>query len=433
MGKPWMDSAEYERVPLDKIVVGDDRARKEMDVRKLAESITEKGLLQPIVVKPTDDGRYLLVAGERRYRASILAGRTDIPVVMNSELDPLMLKVIEMEENEQRKDFTMQEHADLVEQIDTLRKKLDPNWRQKDTADVLGLSKGHVSLQIKVAKEMRKDPDLREKSKNMDIRAVAKLIDRKKEVAKAERLVEQGTIKLSHELLHGSCLDLIKDVKAESVDLVVTDPPYGVERINKLTETGYSPGFKLMNPTHNQDLSSVLAILGELGRELMRVLVPGAHAYFFSSLQYVGDFIRVLEEAGLEFQPPTLIWDRKRSTQPGFGYNYMNRTEAIAYFHKPPRKRRLVKNMPNVLEASEVPRRDRKFHTEKPQSLLGTMISQSSKTGDLVLDPFAGSGSTILAARDLGRRGLGFEVDADTYKRASMRLAGIEVSPDESV
>jgi len=149
---------------------------------------------------------------------------------------------------------------------------------------------------------------------------------------------------------------------------------------------------------------------------------PGAHLYCFVPQQYITDFLRFFHT--FEFQYPPLVWDRGRNTQPGYGYNYINYTEAIIYFHNPPRTKRLARNMSNILRCPEVPRGHRQFHTEKPQELLQTLIKQSSILGGAILDPFAGSGSTLLAARELGRTATGFELDEDTYKRATLRLAG---------
>jgi site-specific DNA-methyltransferase (adenine-specific) len=72
--------------------------------------------------------------------------------------------------------------------------------------------------------------------------------------------------------------------------------------------------------------------------------------------------------------------------------------------------------MLNVLEYPGVPNNLRTYPTEKPPGLLKTLIQQSSSTGDTVLDPFAGSASTLRAARGLGRKSIGFEINQDSWK-----------------
>jgi site-specific DNA-methyltransferase (adenine-specific) len=78
--------------------------------------------------------------------------------------------------------------------------------------------------------------------------------------------------------------------------------------------------------------------------------------------------------------------------------------------------------MYNVIECPDVPKNLRMYPTEKPVPLLQVLIKQSTSANGLVLDPFAGSGSTLVAAREAGRRGIGFEVDNEAYLRTQARL-----------
>lgn len=427
MTQSWLGKTTLRRIPIKAIRISEDRGRREFSrIRELAESIKEMGLINPllVVVDPKDPTKYRLVAGERRYRSAVLAGLKEVPVSIAEELSPLKQKCLELEENLRRSDLAALEEAELMRQIDELRRKADPNWTQRETAELVNLSPGHLSIQINVAKAINADSTLRAKVKGLDIRTAMKLITREQQVQKMTRLRAQGRLKTSIDLRHGGCLDLIKALPKDSIDLLLTDPPYGADNFNVLRTTGYSPGAKLTSDTHNLDSITVMRLLRELVPELIRVLKLGAHCYFFAPLQHITHFIDSL--APLEFQYPPLVWDRKRTTQPGYGYNYMNRVECILYFHNPPRSKRLAKAMVNVFDCSEVPRSNRQFHTEKPQSLLRTFIEQSSVLGDTVLDPFAGSASTLLAAKELGRKAIGFEIDEATYKRALLRVSEME-------
>lgn len=425
--KGWLGATDFARVHIKSIRVSEGRARKAFTrIQEMAESIKEKGMINPLLVRPLPDGNYELIAGERRYRGAVLAGLTEVPITFASSITTFQAKALELEENICRQDLTALEEADNMRQLDEIRRIENPNWTQRDTAELVNQTPGHVSLQIKVAKAINADPGLKEKVKNLDIRSAMKVIERAEQVQKMERLQAQGKINPTVDLRHGHCLDLLKTLPEASASLCITDPPYGADDYNQLRDGGYSPGAKLMSDTHNMTLEVVLNLVFEVGKELIRVLAPGSHLYCFSPQQYISFFIKAFEDAGFEYQYPPLIWDRKRSTQPGYGYNYMNRTEMILYFHRPPRTKRLARNLPNVFECDEVPRTNRQFHTEKPQSLLRIFIEQSSVLGDTVIDPFAGSASTLIAARDLGRKAIGFEIDADTYKRAMLRLAGKE-------
>lgn len=413
------------KVQLKDILVPQDRMRKTFTrIQELADSIKKFGLIHPLVVSPSDkDGKFNLVAGERRYQACILAGVRDVPCSLREDSE-LILKEIELEENVCRSDITFEEEGIGLAQILELKKKEDPKWGIEETARMTNRSTGDVSSKIRVAREFQKDPKMREACKGLPYTVALKKIEQIKETRKMERLSKQGSVIISTDLRMGNCLDLIKAIETASIDLLLTDPPYGVERIEKLRKGGSKSlgGYALMSETHNLTLEEVLRLLKALAPELHRVLKPGCHFYMFCGFQYVGDFIAALKPY-LEFQPPLLIWDRGKSSAPAMGYNYMSRAEAIIYGCKPPRGRRLAENKYNILECPDVPRNLRRYQTEKPIPLLTTFIKQSTNMNEVVLDPFAGSASTLVAAKKVGRRGIGFEIDPSAFHRAQKRLS----------
>ena len=424
--------SETQLISLKQIIVPTDRGRKSFTrIEELSESIKTKGFIHPILVTtdPNDKNKYILVAGERRYRAAILAGMGTIPVTFRENLSALEQKTLELEENICRKDIDWAEQAETIAQIDALKQRTEKNWNQNKTAEYLQQSEGHVSLQISMAKKLRADPELKEEVRGKPIRVAMKIIERKEEVDRAERLQASGELKITTNLLFGNCLDLIKGLEDNSVDMLCTDPPYGIANIEDLREGGSikMPGHQLMSDTHNLSLYEICAVFEELAPELVRVMKPGAHFYVFSAMQYVGDFVKAL--APLEFQPPVLIWDRGKPTTPGYGYNYLNRTETIVYGFNPPRTKRLAKNTYNILTHPEVPSSIRQYPTEKPQSLLRELMEQSTVPGNLVLDPFAGSASCLKAAKEIGRHAIGFEIDKDAFMRAQLSLSGVEECP----
>lgn len=100
------------RIPIHLIEANPDQPRTAMgDLAELTKSITDKGVLEPILVKPREDGRYTIISGERRFRASIEAGLTEIPCI---EMDLSENEVLEIAlvENLQRKDLSPFEEAD---------------------------------------------------------------------------------------------------------------------------------------------------------------------------------------------------------------------------------------------------------------------------------------------------------------------------------
>jgi len=111
--------SEIASLPIDLIAHGHYQPRQEFDpdsLRELADSIAAQGVIQPIVVRPVDSGRYEIVAGERRWRASQQAGLTEIPVVVR-EVDEQSAIAIALIENIQRDDLNPLEEAGALERL----------------------------------------------------------------------------------------------------------------------------------------------------------------------------------------------------------------------------------------------------------------------------------------------------------------------------
>lgn len=99
-------------IPVTAIIPNPEQPRSEFgDLTELTDSIKEKGVLEPLLVRPTEDGKFMIIAGERRWRASQLAGLTDVPCI-EMDVDDKGLAEIALIENLQRKDLTVWEEAD---------------------------------------------------------------------------------------------------------------------------------------------------------------------------------------------------------------------------------------------------------------------------------------------------------------------------------
>src|SRR5262249_11763712 len=120
------------------------------------------------------------------------------------------------------------------------------------------------------------------------------------------------------------------------------------------------------------------------------------------------------ERAGFRFWKP-LVWDKKTI---GMGYHYRARYELILFFEKG--KRRL--NDLGVADVISVPRIHRGYPAEKPAAVSEILINQSSQPGEVVADPFMGSGSVGVCALRLGRRFLGNDLNPDAVRLSASRL-----------
>ena len=187
----------------------------------------------------------------------------------------------------------------------------------------------------------------------------------------------------------------------ESVDLVVTDPPYHFAR-----GTTYFRDWFAELP--DEAWRTILS-------ELHRVLRRDRHAYVFCDRRIHTLLEDAARSAGFRVHPP-LIWDKDRL---GLGSGPWRSSYELILFLEKGRRAGNHKTQRNILRARAPVRR---YPTEKPVEVLGTLIGQASLPGELVLDPFCGSGSVGQAARALGRRALLCDVDA-AYAAGRLRLA----------
>jgi site-specific DNA-methyltransferase (adenine-specific) len=208
-------------------------------------------------------------------------------------------------------------------------------------------------------------------------------------------------------------VDWLRAQPAESIDLLITDPAY--ESLEKHRAIGTTTRLKHSKSSSN-DWFTVFpnARFAELFEEAFRVLKRNTHLYLFCDAETMFVAKPEAERAGFRFWKP-LVWDKKRI---GMGYHYRARYEFILFFEKG--KRRL--NSLGIADVISVPRIHRGYPAEKPPAVSEVLIKQSSATGELVADPFMGSGSVGVAALKNGRRFRGSDLNLDAVRLTAERL-----------
>jgi DNA modification methylase len=443
-------------VELSLVKVQKDRGRKEFKgLKELGESIKTFGLIHALVVKRSaeSEGSFDLVSGERRLRAMVLIGLTSAPCVLRDDLSEVESKEVELEENLRRSDLSWMETSALMAQIHDLKVarfgevgrggtaggKNVEGWRQSDTASLIGVSNRTVSRQIDLAKQLEKRPDLKAVVEKLPMNVAIKVIKQKLEEEKLEGLQAMGLIEMSTELREGNAVEMLKTLDAESIDLWLTDPPFGNEEISKMrgVPRGTSRGSVVQSYTTTlkeaDNLTRVEAVklLREIARETFRVLKPSRHLYVFFTMECYEEFMVALRDAGFEVDNVPLIWDKGRSTTPARGYNYTACYEPVLYGWKPPKNRRLHSSSRSILSFDALGVHEKIHPFQKPPALLEFLIEQSTSKSEVVLDTCAGSGATLIAARRKGRRALGFELDHEHCARAQSALRSLETPQEE--
>lgn len=207
-------------------------------------------------------------------------------------------------------------------------------------------------------------------------------------------------------IVEADALDFLRRIPDASVDLVITDPAY--ESLEKHRKIGTTTRLQSWFPVFPNGR------FPKFFHECYRVLRNHRHCYVMCDAETLFVIKPIAEEAGFTFWKP-LVWDKGRI---GMGYHYRARYEFIAFFEKGKRKLRSL-GVPDVLN---VPRIKTDYPTEKPVPLLTTLVRQSSHEGELVLDTFAGSGSTAEACLTLNRRFSGCDVSPRAVSAANERL-----------
>jgi len=412
------------KVKLKEIVV-EGRFREDYgDVESLAVSIQRYGLAHPIVVRKEGE-KIRLIAGERRLKAHELLGMEEVEVKFMNELTELEARELEIEENIKRKDFTWQEEVKAKSEVDEIKRKLygaaikghGGGWGLEQTAQSLGESVGTVSQDIRLAKAIEEFPELAsEKNKA----SAWKKYQRLKERALVSALVDKTKIVAGKECVKlGSSEQLMKNIASISVDLVVTDPPFAID-LDKGTMK--SEDYWAEGGIYDDEYQHVLNTIGLVAKECYRVLKNDRCMYMFFGVQHYEYVHKMLVAVGFHVNPVPLIWHKTGGAGAGGSdYAYASNYEACFFCMKG--RRALAKlGESNVFTEPRVAPQ-RKIHpTEKPTQLLRRLIEQSSNPGELVIDPFAGSGSTLIAAFECGRQALGIEQSATHYGQALLRI-----------
>jgi site-specific DNA-methyltransferase (adenine-specific) len=209
-------------------------------------------------------------------------------------------------------------------------------------------------------------------------------------------------------------VEWLRTLATESVDLVITDPPY--ESLEKHRAIGTTTRLKHSKSSSN-DWFQIFPNkrFPELFHELFRVLNRDRHLYLFCDAETMFVAKPLAEAAGFRFWKP-LVWDKQRI---GMGYHYRSRYEFILFFEKGKRK---LNNL-GLADVLGAPRVHNGYPTEKPAAISRILIEQSTRPGELVIDPFMGSASVGEAALETQRSFLGNDISPMSHQIACTRLA----------
>ena len=215
-------------------------------------------------------------------------------------------------------------------------------------------------------------------------------------------------------LIQGDCLSEIKNIESESIDCIITDPPYkvisgGQTRTAKAFFKGKWKNDGKIFKHNDVDFNNAFI------DELYRVMKNQSHIYFFTNFLNLNKFLTLFEQSNFYIHN-LLVWEKKAVVNRW----YLKNAEYVIFAKKG--KAKSINNKGSkTIHKFNVPK-DKQHPTQKPVELLEFYIKNSTNEGDIILDMFMGSGSTGIAAMNTNRNFIGIEKDEKYFAIAKNRM-----------
>lgn len=405
-----------------------NRIRSVDNITDLANDIAEKGLFHPILLtKDTST----LIAGEHRLRAIQHLHDSGVEITYNSLPIPVgtipfttlstsnsyLEQEAELTENIKRVQLSWQEESKAIARLHQLRvdqaESEGRKHRQSDTQEELEEKSSSIVTRALVVSRFLDDADVRKAGTQKE---ALKIIDTKLKKQKQESLAasyDLDSITSSHKLINGDMLTELPKLETASVDLIISDPPYGIN-IDK------APNMSAEKHSYDdtEDVSNELISL--IATEGYRVTKTQAHLYLFCDIRRFLDLSAIFESAGWYVWKTPLIWYKGPSVgiapRPLHGPRRVY--EAILYAIKGDKE--VLDMGTDILSIPHDKTIQRGAH--KPSDLYRVLIERSCPAGSTILDPTAGTGPIIPAANATKTLAIAIELEKAAFGQMLERL-----------
>ena len=238
------------------------------------------------------------------------------------------------------------------------------------------------------------------------------------------------------EIILGDAIAFMKTLPDGSVDAIITDPPYGTEEFAKARGHGRS---RLGRANHVDDgwdsMESAVNLADKYMSESVRVLKKKGNLFQFSSFELTGHLVN---NAPSQLYYKTWgVWHKTNPIPINMKIRYVSSVEAWIHWVNGAKTGTFNTNgkpVHNFIETGLTPAGEKKHgkhSTQKPLSGMRWAVETLTNPGDLILDPFAGSGSTLVAAMETGRRSIGVELSEEYCQIIEGRTGGVIRSINE--
>jgi ParB-like chromosome segregation protein Spo0J len=263
--------------------------------------------------------------------------------------------------------------------------------KMAEVAEAVGVAPRTARRHLQLAKDLEKHPDLAVKVDAGEMSpeaARAKLRQKRKAARPAPTPLPPGDPSI--DIREGDLREVLSDVEPESVDLIFTDPPYEVASVG---------------------------LYGELGALAVKVLKPGGLCVAYSGLYALPDTMAQLGQHLDYWWCYAIVYDG--NFEQCYPRCINQRWKPLLVYRRP------GDDPPWVADVVTGNRRSKSHHPHEQSTVEATYwIGELTQEGNLVVDPFVGSGTTAVVCRDLGRRFIGCDVDAEAVNTANIRLRG---------
>ena len=246
-----------------------------------------------------------------------------------------------------------------------------------------------------------------------------------------------------NKVICGDCLEVMKDIPDNSIDLIVTDPPYGISYQSNYKQVKFK---KLQNDDN-------LNWFSDFSKQVYRVLKNNTSLFLFTRADKIGFMMDNLVSVEFKFKNMLIIPTANPTSCGDLSASFVNGFEVVLFFNKGRNKFRET----NLKKTSESYRNDKRFNapefvyrlpalwdfvkatehnlnlvhpTQKSVEVFESMIKICSDENSIVLDPFSGSGTTAVACKKLNRNFIGIEISPEYCKIAEERLKKVPLRLD---
>ena len=297
--------------------------------------------------------------------------------------------------------------------------KIEPIETRKEVAKVANVSHDTIAKVKKI--EAVATPEVKAQLSTGEISINQAYQEIKKEEKKAEHtakvLEARVETKVSDNIILGNSLEILETLEDGCIDIVLTDPPYGIDYIsnrsiydNTITKRG------LLNDGKDEAFN----LLDKTCEVLQRKTAENSHLYFFCSWAVFSNFETIISKYFTIKTP--IVWDKGNKGSGDLDNDWGNQTEIVIYCVK---GKKLVNNRRgNLISVPRLHTSKMVHPTQKPNELIKQILEVSFTDGDFIVDPFMGSGSTVKVCNELKAKCLGIELDKEMFNIANNYING---------